>query len=87
MVRYSVLDRRSEPIVGIGQTVNVSSSGMFIRLQHGLYVEDRVAISVDLVQTDFSFCRVNKKGPNPARSPLVLRFRLSSESLIAVDSA
>jgi hypothetical protein len=52
MVRYRVLDRLAESIAGIGQTVNVSGSGMLLRLQHALHVEDRVAVSVDLVPPD-----------------------------------
>src|SRR5229473_1352055 len=46
--RYRLRDRKSEPIVGTGQTVNVSSSGMFLRMEHVVSVGERIEVAIDL---------------------------------------
>ena len=54
MARYRLndRDRTSEPIAGVGQTVNVSSSGMLLRLQHVLRVGQQIEVAVDLPLPD-----------------------------------
>lgn len=49
-VRYRILDRTSQTVAGVGQTVSISRSGMRLRVQHALHVGDRVAVTVDLLK-------------------------------------
>ena len=54
MARYRQCGRRSDLAAGVGQTVNVSSSGMLLRVQHELQIGDRVAVAVNLPVHDQS---------------------------------
>jgi hypothetical protein len=49
VAHYSSLARRSESIQGVGQTVNISSSGMLLRAAHEFGVGDRVRVAVHLI--------------------------------------
>lgn len=49
-VRYRILDRASETVAGVGQTVSISRSGMRLRVEHVLQVGDRMAVTVDLLE-------------------------------------
>ena len=51
MARYRLCDLIPGPVAGVGQTVNLSSSGMLLRLQHDLHVGERIEIAVDLPLT------------------------------------
>lgn len=48
MARYRLRDFTANPISGVGQTVNVSSTGMLLRLQHNLKVGQRLEVAIDL---------------------------------------
>ena len=48
--RYRLWDRKSEAIAGTGLTVNVSSSGMLIRIEHIVSVGERIEIEMDLLR-------------------------------------
>ena len=46
---YRVLDTERNPVVGIGQTVNMSGTGVLLRVQHDLRVGRRVELSLGLL--------------------------------------
>jgi hypothetical protein len=47
---YVLLDRETGPIAGTGQTVNISSSGVFLRIEHGVSVGERIEVAMDLLR-------------------------------------
>jgi hypothetical protein len=47
--RYLLPDRETEPIAGTGQTVNISSSGMFLHIEHVVTIGERIEIAMDLL--------------------------------------
>lgn len=47
-VRYTLVDRKSGAIPGIGQTANLSASGMLLRVHDEMLVDDRLALNIAL---------------------------------------
>lgn len=46
---YRILDTERNPIVGIGQTINMSGKGVLLRVQHDLRVGRRVELTLGLL--------------------------------------
>ena len=46
---YRVLDTERNPLVGIGQTINMSGKGVLLRVQHDLRVGRRVELTLGLL--------------------------------------
>jgi hypothetical protein len=50
--RFPVVERvwwrRSKSIIGVGQTINLSSSGTLLRVDHNFRMGERVEVAIDL---------------------------------------